>query len=82
MQEAWQAHYLRTIAQRRRAWICRSPAPWTLYDFTPGAIPAEMRISAVAYQYHYGLLRTDGSAKPGYGVVRGRSSTGNPSTSR
>ena len=70
LQEAWQGHYLRTIAHATQSLDLPVPAPWTLYDFTPGAIPAEMRISAFAFQYHYGLLRTDGSAKPGYGVVR------------
>ena len=69
MQEAWQGHYLRTIAHAAQTLDLPVPAPWTLYNFAPGAIPAEMRISAVAFQYHYGLLRTDGSAKPAYGVV-------------
>jgi hypothetical protein len=69
-QEDWQAHYLSTVAYAARSLGLPPPAPWTLDDFEPGAIPAAMRLSQRVEQYHYGLFRTGGSPKPAAYVVR------------
>jgi hypothetical protein len=46
-----------------------SVAPWTLTDFSPGAIPSNSTVSTQPAQYKYGLYRTDGTPKIGASVV-------------
>jgi hypothetical protein len=69
--EAAQAHYLKTMAVA----AARNGLPpigiWALSDFLPGAIPsADPGQLPSEAEYHYGLLRTDGSAKPAAAAVR------------
>jgi endo-1,4-beta-mannosidase len=47
-------------------------APWTLWDFAPGTLCA----CAPGYEYHFGLLRLDGSPKPAYTTIKRFFSTG------
>ena len=47
-------------------------APWTLWDFAPGTLCT----CAPAKEYHYGLLRLDGSEKPAFATVRTFFATG------
>jgi len=41
-------------------------APWTLWDFAPGTLCT----CSPGYEYHFGLLRLDGSAKPAYSTIK------------
>ena len=72
-QEAAQAHFLKTVAVA--AW--RNDLPpigvWAFTDFQPGAIPPQDPASPKPVpeaEYHFGLYRTDGSAKPAADAVR------------
>jgi len=47
-------------------------APWTLWDFAPGTLCT----CAPGKEYHFGLLRLDGSEKPAYATVRTFFTTG------
>ena len=53
-----------------------SLAPWTLYDFADGAIPANSAVSTLPAQYKFGLRCTDGTPKLAASVVRTASATG------
>ncbi len=63
------AFLARTFAAAAEAGV-RSVAPWTLYDFSDGAIPSNSQVSKVPAQYRFGLFRADGTAKPAAAVVR------------
>ncbi|GAA0566407.1 hypothetical protein GCM10010172_57740 [Paractinoplanes ferrugineus] len=67
--EGEQAAFLARVFQAASVAGIRSVAPWTLYDFTPGAIP-DSAVAKSPGEYHYGLYRTDGSAKPAAAVVK------------
>ncbi|GAA0566185.1 hypothetical protein GCM10010172_57400 [Paractinoplanes ferrugineus] len=67
--EGEQAAYLARVFEAAEAAGVGSVAPWTLNDFTAGAIP-ESAVAKVPAQYTYGLYRTDGTAKPAAAVVK------------
>ncbi|MFC4068251.1 glycosyl hydrolase, partial [Actinoplanes subglobosus] len=68
--EGEQAAYLaRVFAAAAEAGV-GSVAPWTLYDFSDGAIPSNSQVSKAPAQYRFGLYRSDGTAKPAASVVR------------
>lgn len=67
--EGEQAAYLARVFLAADQAGVRSVAPWTLYDFAAGAIPASA-VAQVAAQYQYGLHRTDGTAKPAAAAVK------------
>jgi hypothetical protein len=75
-QEAAQAHFLKTLGWA--AWRAGLPpiGIWTYSDFEPGAIPGPPVQEA---EYHFGLFRTDGSAKPAASVVRSLFTKSKPS---
>jgi alpha-tubulin suppressor-like RCC1 family protein len=43
------------------------PSPWALQDFTNGSLTW---VGATSNEYHFGLLRTDGSAKPAFAIEK------------
>jgi hypothetical protein len=77
-QEAAQAHFLKTTAQA--AWRLGLPAPgvWVLDDFTTSAIPVPPADQQPP-EYHFGLFRLNGAAKPAAAVVRDLFARGRPS---
>ncbi len=64
-----QAAYYRAIFSATAALELPAPAPWTLNDFAPGAIPPSPTAENQA-QYNYGLYTVNGTAKPAAAVVR------------
>ena len=67
--EGEQAAFLARVFEGAEAAGVRSVAPWTLNDFSPGAIPSS-DVAKLPAQYSYGLYRTDGTAKPSVAVVK------------
>ena len=67
--EGEQAAYLARVFQAADVAGVRSVAPWTLNDFTVGAIP-DSAVARIPAQFHFGLYRTDGTAKPAAAVVK------------
>ncbi|MGK5678344.1 cellulase family glycosylhydrolase [Actinoplanes sp. URMC 104] len=67
--EGEQAAFLARVFEGAEAAGVQSVAPWTLNDFTQGAIPSSA-VSRIPAQYSYGLYRTDGTAKPAAAVVK------------
>jgi hypothetical protein len=63
------AAYYRAVFSAAAALRLPDPAPWTLNDFSPRAIPPSPG-SAQRAQYGYGLFRLNGTAKPAAAVVR------------
>ena len=64
-QEAFQQQFYSTVAFAARKANLPVPAPWILNDFTStGCICAEV-------ERHFGLYRTDGSAKPAVATIAG-----------
>lgn len=63
--EAYQAYYYQVVEQAALSLGLGAAAPWTLYDFSPAAIPG-MQQSA---QYAFGLLRGNGTRKPAAAVI-------------
>jgi hypothetical protein len=61
-----QAHYLGYIFDACSLLGLPMPAPWTLYDFTPTAIPGG---AGSGKEYQFGLFTSDGKPKPSAGVV-------------
>jgi hypothetical protein len=61
-----QDHFYRAVFTAARAQGLPVPAPWTLYDFTATAIPGRPK----ATEFHFGLFRADGAAKPAATTVR------------
>lgn len=64
-----QAAYYRAIFRAAATLRLPAPAPWTLNDFTPRAIPPSPGADQRA-QYGYGLYRLNGTPKPAAAVVR------------
>ncbi|MDB5059707.1 MAG: glycosyl hydrolase [Chloroflexi bacterium] len=60
--EEYQDQYYRTVEYATQLLGLPPAAPWILYDFAPGAIPAGA-VSGPA-DYDYGLFHLDGTAKP------------------
>jgi hypothetical protein len=67
--EQAQAAYYRAVFSAAAALRLPVPAPWTLNDFSPQAIPPSPGSDQRA-QYGYGLFQLDGAAKPAAAVVR------------
>ena len=67
--EGEQAAFLARVFEAAEVAGVRSVAPWTLNDFTAGAIPTSA-VAKLPAQYNYGLYRTDGTAKPAAAVVK------------
>ncbi|WP_203827539.1 cellulase family glycosylhydrolase [Actinoplanes palleronii] len=68
--EGEQAAYLARVFEAAKVAGIGSVAPWTLSDFSAGAIPANSAVSKIPAQYKFGLYRADGSAKPAAAVVK------------
>ncbi|HUC26748.1 MAG TPA: hypothetical protein VMA73_28955 [Streptosporangiaceae bacterium] len=68
-QEQEQAAYYRAVFSAAAALGLPTPAPWTLNDFSPGAIPPVSPTADEPAQYGYGLLRLNGTPKPAAAVV-------------
>jgi hypothetical protein len=64
-----QAAYYRAIFTAAAALQLPAPAPWTLNDFYPRAIPPSPAADRPA-QYGYGLYQLNGTPKPAAAVVR------------
>jgi hypothetical protein len=67
-QEQAQAAYYRAVITAAAALRLPTPAPWTLNDFFPGAIPTPA--AGRQAQYGYGLFQLNGTPKPAAAVVR------------
>lgn len=67
--EQEQASYYRAVFAAAKELGLPDPAPWTLNDFLPGAIPPGKTANNRA-QYGYGLYQADGAAKPAAAVVK------------
>jgi hypothetical protein len=67
--EGEQAAFLARVFEAAEAAGVQSVAPWTLNDFTQGAIPSSA-VSRIPAQYSYGLYRVDGTAKPSAAVAK------------
>jgi hypothetical protein len=59
-EEAYQDLYFRTVAAAAKRVGLPTPGIWVYSDFTSAGIPG----GDVSNQYHFGLYRTDGEAKP------------------
>jgi hypothetical protein len=70
---AYQAHYYQVVEQAALSLGLGAAAPWTLYDFSAGAIPSRQQED----QYAFGLLRMDGTPKPAATVIRELFRSGN-----
>ncbi|WP_433826543.1 cellulase family glycosylhydrolase [Actinoplanes sp. CA-015351] len=68
--EGEQAAFLARVFQAAKTAKVGSVAPWTLSDFSAGAIPSNSQVSKMPAQYKFGLYRADGVAKPAASVVR------------
>ncbi len=75
--EQAQAAYYRAVFGAAAALRLPVPAPWTLNDFYPGAIPPSPAADRPA-QYGYGLFQLDGTPKLAAAVVRSAFSRTNP----
>jgi endo-1,4-beta-mannosidase len=67
-QEQAQAAYYRAVITAAAALGLPTPAPWTLNDFFPGAIP--LPAASRPAEYGYGLFQLNGTPKPAAAVVR------------
>jgi Cellulase (glycosyl hydrolase family 5) len=66
-----QAHWFSVVFAAARAAGVSTPAPWTLYDFKPGAIPERGQSPrAYARAYDYGLYSATGQWRPSVSVVK------------
>jgi hypothetical protein len=61
-----QLRYFCTVAAAAAMLGLPPVAPWILYDFSPAATPVQMKPP----EYHFGLFRLDGTAKPAADAVR------------
>ncbi|BBH64012.1 hypothetical protein ACTI_06970 [Actinoplanes sp. OR16] len=68
--EGEQAAFLARVFRAAQVAKVGSVAPWTLNDFSDGAIPSNSQVSKLPAQYRFGLYRADGTAKPAAAVVR------------
>ncbi len=71
-----QAAYYQAIFSATAGLGLPAPAPWTLNDFAPGAIPPSPTAENQA-QYNFGLYTVDGTPKPAAAVVRKGFTSGN-----
>jgi hypothetical protein len=78
--DARQSLALRTVAAAVRALGLPDPAPWTVNDFAPGAIPPSATATDPS-QYHMGLFTTHRSSKPSADAIRRLFRTGAVATS-
>lgn len=62
--ESQQDQFLRSVESATQYLALPAAAPWTLWDFAPGTCWC-----SPAKEYHYGLLRLDGSPKPAFATV-------------
>jgi len=69
-QEQAQAAYYRAVFTAAAALRLPPAAPWTLNDFSPGAIPPSGGTADEPAQYGFGLFKLNGTAKPAAAVVR------------
>jgi hypothetical protein len=67
--EQAQAAYYRAVFTAAAALGLPSPAPWTLNDFSHGAIPPVSGTADEQAQYGYGLFLLNGTPKPAAAVV-------------
>lgn len=68
--ELRQAQWFSVIFAAARAAGVPPPAPWTLYDFKPGAIPALVHDQVNEPEaYHFGLYSATGQPRPAVWVV-------------
>ena len=68
--ELRQAQWFSVVFAAARAAGVPPPAPWTLYDFEPGAIPAIVKDQVGnPNAYNYGLYSATGQWQPAVGVV-------------
>jgi hypothetical protein len=74
--EGEQAAYLARVFRAAAEAGVGSVAPWTLNDFSAGAIPVQSNVSTIPAQYTFGLYRADGTAKLAASVVRTAWTTG------
>jgi hypothetical protein len=65
-----QAAYYRAVFTATAALGLPDPAPWTLNDFSPGAIPPDSPAADKPASYGYGLFWLNGTPKPAAVVVR------------
>ncbi|MEU4160799.1 cellulase family glycosylhydrolase [Actinoplanes sp. NPDC026670] len=79
--EGEQGAYLARVYRAAAEAGVGSVAPWTLNDFSPGAIPPNSVVSTMPAQYKFGLFRTDTSPKIGAGVVDDAWTSGTTSNS-
>jgi hypothetical protein len=64
-----QAHWFSVVFAAARAAGVSTPAPWTLYDFDPGA-NSRTSIEQDPRNYYYGLYSATGQARPSVWVVK------------
>jgi hypothetical protein len=67
--EGEQSAFLARVFEAAKLAGIQSVSPWTLNDFTTGAIP-DSAVAKLPAQYNYGLYRTNGTAKPAAAVVK------------
>ena len=67
-QEAAQAHFYKLCFAALAGAGLAPPGLWTLDDFAPGAIPGS-DVDQREPEYHFGLFRENGSAKPAAALV-------------
>jgi hypothetical protein len=73
-----QAHWFSVVFAAAKAAGVATPAPWTLYNFAPGTIPAEDDNPA---DYYFGLYSPTGQWEPSVSVVQQAFAGGNYNTS-
>jgi hypothetical protein len=79
-QEAAQAHFLKTTAEGALRAGLGPIGVWALDDFTDAGIPIDPVDGPPAQaEYHFGLFRSDGTAKPAATVIRELFGSGRPS---
>jgi hypothetical protein len=66
--EYGQAAFFGTVFSAAARYGLALPAPWTMNDFQPRAIPGSFGQQMI--EYYFGLLRLDGTARPAVQVVR------------
>ncbi|MEU4426329.1 glycosyl hydrolase [Actinoplanes sp. NPDC024001] len=74
--EGEQAAYLARVFRAAKEAGVGSVSPWTLNDFSTGAIPSNSIVSTLPAQYKFGLYRANGTAKLAASVVRTAWTTG------
>ncbi|MFC7535023.1 cellulase family glycosylhydrolase [Actinoplanes sp. GCM10030250] len=74
--EGEQAAYLARVFRAAKEAGVGSVAPWTLNDFSEGAIPSNSAVSTMPAQYRFGLYRADGTPKLSASVARTAWTTG------